>query len=161
MTVWIRVEGSTANSSRLRPLHPALKYKIMLSNVKEQIFKFPVRAITKKKVHAVCAGRDHGRPTVYRDTLSEAGLLNHKKYGLLYNEEVNPPPKKPIQKSTGESTGTGPVSGAPGPAVVGPPQKPRSGVVPFVGPPQKPRSGVVSFVPNRSTGTGGGDRFFF
>jgi hypothetical protein len=37
---------------------------------------------------------------------------------------------------------------------VGPPQKPRSGVVSFVGPPQKPRSGVVSFVDHRSTGTG-------
>jgi hypothetical protein len=48
--------------------------------------------------------------------------------------------------STGEVTGTGPVSGAPGPAVVGPPQKPRSGVVPFVGPPKKTRSGVVPFV---------------
>ena len=40
---------------------------------------------------------------------------------------------------------------------VGPPQKPRSGVVSFVGPRQKPRSGVVSFVDTRSTGTGDRD----
>ncbi len=49
-----------------------------------------------------------------------------------------------------------PVWGGRSCSTVGPPQKPRSGVVSFVGPPQKTRSGVVYLWPTGRPGPGTG-----
>jgi hypothetical protein len=75
------------------------------------------------------------------------------------------------QSTTGEVTGTGPVAGVPGPAIVGPPKKPcpgpshnypapktpvRGGLT--IACSEKPLSGVVSQFQNRRPGPGTGDR---